>query len=195
MTQNQEVNESPKIQAGDKSKGAKYIAEHPEEYGFIWESGAVEGRLTKNGDLVELRKDAPKVNVRADQIELFMATFGPEQLAKAFNGVSPTVTCQRIARDTLIANRSTTNEQLKEKIVLSLLLNVIVRGPATVKEVRKFVANDGSEHDTLDKALAHNKSLIASTSDNAKFAAFLAACEAQGMEPSAAKLLWDTMHG
>ena len=122
------------IIAGDKSKGAKYIAEHPEEYGFTWEFGKL-GRGTGK-DYVEYATDFPHVFVKPEQVPLFVASFGPGLVAQAINGTSIKVSCDRVNRESYDKNNRVGETELKEKLVSSVLLKVITRsGFATTKYV------------------------------------------------------------
>lgn len=177
------------VVSGDVSKGARYIADHPREFGFNWEYAAVSGSLTEGGEKVLLRKNAPKIFFTAELLPLFVATFGYTFLAKGMNGTSTVVSCQRIARDSIIADSGITNETLQERMVSSILLGVIVRGGGST---RTFVALDGSEHKTSEAAQAHNKAQA--PNDTEKQAAFLAAAVDRGMSYDAAKEMWNQFH-
>lgn len=169
------------IVPGDLTKGAAYIASHLAEYGATWEFAPVSGRLTKGGDLVLLRKDCPRIVVNPDQVPLFLATFGTAIIAKAINGTSIDVSCERIGRDALVADRSVTNQTLQERMVTSILLGVIVRGPVSTKTV--YVV-DGVEF--TDKNAA-DAARVKSDSDRA--AAFLAMCSDNGVDAETARAL------
>ena len=175
--------EVSEIVPGDVSKGAKYIAEHPEEFGIGWTFGPISGRLSKGGDLLVLSKNAPRIVVEPDQVPLFLATFGTSIVAKALNGTSIDVSCERVVRDMLVKNRSAKNEELQEKLVLSVLLGVITR---TVGTRTKFVGADGKEYDTLDAA---RKAVAVDTKESqvAKAAAFLEMCAENGVDSEVAR--------
>ena len=122
------------VVAGDKTKGAKYIAEHPEEYGFTWDTGAL-GRGT-GVDYKELRADCPWINVKPEQVTLFTLTFGSAFIADVLKGQSIKVRCDRVNRAAIEKDGKITTEQLREKLVTSILLQMITRsGFATTKYV------------------------------------------------------------
>src|SRR4051812_10978605 len=106
------------ITVGDRKKGAKYVAENPEEFGFSWGSGEI-GKGTGES-YRSLRKDCPHIVVSAYNLPLFLATWGPKLVSDRLKGQSIKVACDRVNRDTLEKARSTTNDQLKERIVLSV---------------------------------------------------------------------------
>lgn len=140
------------IVPGDITKGAKYIADHPAEYGIVWGYEPVQGRVTKGGPLVVLSKTAPRLWVNPEQVLLFVKTFGPEILSKSAKGTSLDVKSEGIDRETLLANRGTSVEQLKEKLVNSILFSISARGGVTLK----FVDNEGTSWGTAEEAKASN---------------------------------------
>lgn len=131
---------------GNPAKGARYIADHPEEFGFSWGNGEI-GKGTKK-NYVSLRKDCPHIDVSPYNVPLFLATFGPKLVSDRLKGQSIKVACDRVNRDTLDKARSTSNETLKEKIVATVLLGQTTR---TVYErivtKTKWVVN-GTEYGT-----------------------------------------------
>lgn len=161
------------IVPGDISKGAAYIVDHPEEFGYYWGFEMVRGRKEPKDPLLDLRKDAPRIWIKPEQVLLFVKTWGVEILAKTAKGTSIDVNCERIDRDTLLANRSTSNRTLQEKLVTSILLGITVRtGFVKTVVVNQFVANDASTHATAAEALAHNVKLAeAAKTDPAEFLA------------------------
>ena len=169
------------VAGGDTSKGAAYIAAHPAEFGFSVGFGQVSGRLTKGGDLLVLRKDAPRIVVTPEQVPLFIATFGTALVSKAINGTSIDVSCERIARDTLIDDRSVSNATLLEKMVTSILLGVIVRGLFCFFFVFVVVGVEFTDKHAADVAAVE--------SDKSKAAAFLAMCSDQGVDSETARSL------
>jgi hypothetical protein len=179
------MSENNEVVGGDVSLGAAHIAKNPWDYGFQWSDGPISGRLSKGGDLVLLRKECPRIEVRPDQVPMFLATFGTAIVAKAINGTSIDVTCERIARDMLVKDRSVTDAQLKERMVASALLGVITR---TVGTKTKFVGVDGKEYDTLEAAQA---AVAGNTKAEqvAKAQAFLAMCQENGVDAEVARNL------
>lgn len=161
------------ITVSDKAKDAKYVAAHPEEFGFSWGSGAL-GRGT-GAQYVELRKDFPHIEPAEglEGILLLTKSFGPAVISKGLRGTSWKVSCDRINRDSHEDNRSITNDELKVKIVNSVLLGVVTKGFATTKYVvggqtfasatdaEKFAANQARIKD-LEAATA----FLAMASDN-----------------------------
>lgn len=124
-TQSQILAELSEIVAGDKSKGAKYIAEHPAEFGFAWGEGAIGRGVGK--DYVELKADCPHIENPPELLLTFIKTFGGALVSKGLGGTSVKVQCDRVNRDTVDKNLAVKTSELREKIVSSILLGVITR--------------------------------------------------------------------
>jgi len=139
-------------QGGDKSKGAKYIAEHSEEYGFTWKTGKL-GRGTGK-DYVEYNMDFPYIDIAPEQVLLFVASFGPGIVSDALGGTSIKVSTDRVNRAQYDKNNKVTLDELKVALVTSVLLKVVQRGGF----VTKFVDAEGNVYASkadLDKAIAN----------------------------------------
>jgi hypothetical protein len=169
--------------AGDKSKGAKYIAAHPEEYGFSWGSGAIAKGAGK--DKVTLREDCPHIVIpeTLEQLNLFVRTFGAVFVAKGLNGTSVKVQCDRVNRDTLEKNRKVTNDELREKIVSSILLGVIVRSGG-VPQTKYVVNGQVFTSEEAAKTFSANAERITALE---KAQAFLAMAAENGIDPTVAR--------
>jgi hypothetical protein len=124
-TQSQILASMTEIVAGDKGKGPKYIAEHPEEFGFAWGEGAIGKGVGK--DYVELKGDCPHIENPPELLLTFVKSFGAALVSKGLNGTSIKVQCDRVNRDTVDKNMAVKASELKEKIVSSILLGVITR--------------------------------------------------------------------
>jgi len=158
MTPIQTAWETIKAVGGDKSKGAKYIADHPWDYGFSWKLGKL-GRGTGK-DYVEYNMDFPYIDISPEQVLLFVASFGPSIVSDALGGTSIKVSTDRVNRAQYDKNNKVTLDELKVALVTSVLLKVVSRGGF----VTKFVDAEGNAYTSkadLDKALANNAKMKA----------------------------------
>jgi hypothetical protein len=172
---------------GDKAKGAKYIAEHPEEFGFSWKTGKLGRGVGK--DYVEYNVDFPFPNIEEKDVYLFLASFGPALFSGALGGSSIKVTSDRVNR-TEYDNNVVSMETLKIRNVESVLLKVASRGGGTVT---KYVDAKGVEYRSkadLDKAVANQAKIDALTAA----AAFMAQASDNNIDPTVAremaKVMW-----
>ena len=137
---------------GDKSKGAKYIAEHPEEFGFTWKTGKL-GRGSGK-DYVEYNYDFPYIEVDEKNVLLFLASFGPAILSDAIGGTSIKVSTDRVNRAAYDKDNKISQESLKEKLVSSVLLKVVTRTGGTVMKFVDAQGNVYASKEALEKAQA-----------------------------------------
>lgn len=180
MSENQNNDQIVLPQGGDKSKGAKYIAKHPEEYGFSWDTGKLGRGVGK--DYVEYATDFPFVVFKPETVLLFVASFGAGLVSDALGGTSIKVSTDRVNRAEYDKNNTVTTETLKERIVSSVLLKVVTRGGTTVK----FVDAKGNEYRSkadLDKAVANQARIDALEAA----AAFMAKASDNGIDAAMAR--------
>ena len=150
--------ETIKAVGGDKSKGAKWIADHPWDYGFSWKMGKL-GRGTGK-DYVEYNMEFPYIDIAPDQLLLFVASFGPAIVSDALGGTSIKVSTDRVNRAQYDKNNKVTLDELKIALVTSVLLKVVTRGGF----VTKFVDAKGNVYtskDAMDKASANQAKIDA----------------------------------
>lgn len=169
------------ITVSDKAKDAKYVAAHPEEFGFTWGSGALGKGVGK--DYVEYRKDFPHIEPveTLEGILLLTKSFGPMVVAKGMKGTSWKVSSDRINRDSHEDDRAITNDELKVKIVSSVLLGVAAKSGATTKYVvggQTFAS--ASDAEKFQQNQAKIKDLESAT-------AFLAMASDNGIDPVVAR--------
>lgn len=121
---------------------ASAIVTAPETYGFVWTTGAVE----KNGR--QLRAAAPMV--RVENVTLFDNAF-PGVILAAANGTSIRVAVQAVIRNTLDKNATAKDDDLKVRIVNSVLLRNRTREVVT-RTVEKAVYTDakGRQFDSIE---------------------------------------------
>lgn len=174
-------NTQPTIIPGDKSKGAKYIAEHPAEFGFTWDTGKL-GRGTGK-DYVEYNADFPHVVVKPEQVALFVASFGPALVSSAINGTSIKVSCDRVNRESYDKNNRIGLAELREKLVSSVLLKVITRSGFTTTKWKDAEGNTYASEADLNKALVNNRKIKALEAAGA----FLAMASENGIDPAVAR--------
>lgn len=157
MSENQNTLSLPT--GGDKSKGAKYIAEHPDEFGYTWETGKL-GRGTGK-DYVEYNMDFPWINVKPEQVLLFVASFGPAIVSDALGGTSIKVSTDRVNRAQYDKNNKVTLDELKQALVTSVLLKVVTRSGGTVTKFVDAKGNVYASKDAMDKASANQAKIDA----------------------------------
>lgn len=127
------------------------IVANPEAHGFRWTTWAACVGIGANKKL--LRKDAP-VMEHLDA-EKLTATFGPGYLLASANGTSGRVRDQRVCRDSLMANLTISNDELKFKVVAAALGQRAPRTSTTVVvEKVVYVGKNGAKFETEAEAEA-----------------------------------------
>lgn len=173
---------------GDKSKGAKYIAEHPEEFGFSWKTGKL-GRGSGK-DYVEYNYDFPYIDIQEKDVYLFLASFGPALFSDALGGTSIKVVTDRVNRAAYDKDNKISQDALKEKLVSSALLKVVVRSGGTTTKWADAKGNTYASKEALDKAVANQAKIDALESAQA----FMAQASDNGIDPvvarNMAKQMW-----
>ena len=165
---------------GDRAKGAKYVAEHPEEFGFKWGSGAVGKGV--GPAYRELRDNAPHIEIPPTKLPLFMATWGPEKISDGLKGQSYKVACDRINRDTIEKAKATSNDVLKEMIVRSVLYGMVTRTVTErIVEKRTWVVN-GTTYNTQEAYDAAMANVSVEETEKAKAFVDMAVARGQSME-------------
>lgn len=166
---------------GDKTKGAKYIAEHPEEYGFEWKTGKL-GRGSGK-DYVEYNIDFPYPEVSPENVLLFLASFGPELVSAGMGGTSIKVSSDRVNRAAYDNDRMVSMDALKEKQVSSVLLKVVTRSGGTTTKWADSKGNVYPSKEALDKAIANQVKIDALEAAQA----FLAMAAENNIDPTMAR--------
>lgn len=144
---------------GDKSKGAKYIAEHPEEFGFSWKTGKL-GRGSGK-DYVEYNYDFPYIEVSEQNVLLFLASFGPALVSDALGGTSIKVSTDRVNRAAYDKDNKISEAKLKELLVSSVLLKVITRSGGTTTKFVDAKGNVYASKEAMEKAVANQAKIDA----------------------------------
>lgn len=167
--------------AGDKSKGAKYIAEHPEEFGFAWGSGKLGRGVGK--DYVEYNYDFPYIDTDKMDVYKFLASFGPALFSDSLGGTSIKVKTDRVNRAEYDKNKQITVEAMREKLVSSVLLQVITRTGGTTIKYTDAKGNVYPTKEALEKAVANQAKIDALTAAQA----FLAMAAENGINSAVAR--------
>lgn len=178
---------------GDKSKGAKYIAEHPEEFGFEWKSGKL-GRGSGK-DYVEYNTNFPYIEISPENVLLFLASFGPALISDGLGGTSIKVSTDRVNRAAYDKDNTVTEAALREKLVSSVLLKVVTRSGGTTTKWADSKGNVYPSKEALDKAIANQAKIEALEAAQA----FLAMAAENGIDPTLAREMakkqWPTAFG
>lgn len=166
---------------GDKSKGAKYIAENPEEFGFSWKSGKL-GRGSGK-DYVEYNYDFPYIEVEPKDVLLFVASFGPALVSDALGGTSIKVSTDRVNRAAYDKDNTISEAKLKELLVSSVLLKVVTRSGGTTVKWTDAKGNVYTSKEALEKAVANQAKIDAIEAAQA----FMAMANDNGIDPVVAR--------
>ena len=171
---------------GDKAKGAKYIAEHPEEFGFAWGSGKLGRGVGK--DYVEYNYDFPFIEIAEENVYKFLASFGPALFSESLKGTSIKVKTDRVNRAEYDKNKQITVAALREKLVSAVLLQVITRSGGTTIKYTDAKGNVYASKDALDKAMANQAKIDALEAAQA----FLAMAAENGIDSTLARTMAQT---
>jgi hypothetical protein len=144
-------------------KDIPHIVRNPTRYGFKWKHEAIsaykdnDGKLLANGSKLELRKDAPRLEI----VDLILASkwFGAESVMKRANGTSYDVESEGIVRTEILKHwhgdrKLPVQEFLKTELVKRQLLGIRASGGGG--STTRYVANDGTSFRTSEEAAAHN---------------------------------------
>jgi hypothetical protein len=143
-------------------KDIPHVVGNPHKYGFRFKLGPIAakkdnaGKLLNNGDKLELRKDAPRLELV--DVALASKWFGPENVISHANTTSYDVESEGIVRTEILKHwhgdrKLPTMEQLKTELVKRQLLGIRASGGGG--SILRFVASDGTSFKTAEEAAAH----------------------------------------